>query len=111
MEIQEQNHGAVTAIKPRGAVVGDDADALKARLLQVRSKSFGRFVLDVSGVPFVDGRALEALLDVTEELAKSGQALKLCGGNELLREVLEITDLAALFEHFEDVNAAVRSFL
>ena len=111
MEIQEKQHGAVTALKPRGPVIESDADVLKTRLLQVRTKSLGRLVLDVSAIPFVDGRALEALLDVTEELAKSGQALKLCGANELLREVLEVTDLAGLFEHFEDVNSAVRSFL
>jgi anti-anti-sigma factor len=111
VEIQEQQHGAVTALKPRGPVIESDADALRDRLLQVRTKSLGRLVLDVSAIPFVDGRALEAMLDVTEELAKSGQALKLCGTNELLREVLEVTDLAGLFEHFEDVNSAVRSFL
>lgn len=111
MEIREQKHGAVTALKPCGPVTEDDADQLKTRLLAVRSKSLGRLVLDVSAVPFVDSRALEALLDVTDELAKSGQALKLCGENEVVREVLELTDLASMFEHFDDVNSGVRSFL
>lgn len=111
MEIQRQTHGAVTALRPVGPVIGDDADRLRQVLLETRAKSFGRLVLDVSSVAFVDSRGLEAMLDVTEELAKSGQALKLCGENELLREVLELTDLATLFEHYEDVNSAVRSFL
>ena len=47
----------------------------------------------------------------TEQLAQSGNALKLCGVNETVREVLDLTDLTSLFEYFEDINAAVRSYL
>ncbi len=35
----------------------------------------------------------------------------MAGANDTLREVFEITDLAGCFEHFADVNTAVRSFL
>jgi len=30
---------------------------------------------------------------------------------ETVREILDLTELSPLFEHFEDVNTAVRSFL
>jgi anti-anti-sigma factor len=59
----------------------------------------------------VDSKALEVLLDATERLADSGQALRLCGANETVREVLDLTDLSRFFEHYQDVNSAVRSFL
>lgn len=111
MEIREQKHGAVTALQPKGPIIEDDADRLRDRLLEVRAKSLGRLVLDLANVPFVDSRGLEALLDVTDELAKGGQSLRLCGENEVLREILELTDLASSFEHYDDVNSAVRSFL
>ena len=111
MEIQQQMHGAVASLKPLGPLTGEDAEHLKRKLLEVRARNLGRLVLDLSGVPFVDGLALEVLLATTEELAKSGQALKVCGENEVLREVLELTDLASRFEHFEDVKSAVRSFM
>jgi anti-anti-sigma regulatory factor len=51
------------------------------------------------------------LVELTEELGKSGQALRLCSANKTVREVLELTELTPLFEHFEDANTAVRSFL
>ena len=44
-------------------------------------------------------------------MGRSGQALRLCAPNKTVREVLELTDLASLFDHFEDTNTAVRSFL
>ena len=111
MEIRQQKHGAVTVLKPMGPVTLEDADGLREQLLEVRSKSLGRLVLDTSAMPFIDSRGLEVLLDVNEELARSGQALKLCGLNDVMREVLELTDLSSSFEHFEDVTSAVRSFL
>jgi anti-anti-sigma factor len=71
----------------------------------------GRFVVDMSAVPYVDSGGLEALADVSEELGRGGQTLRLCAANKTVREVLELTDLASLFDHFDDANTAVRSFL
>ncbi|HEY8666723.1 MAG TPA: STAS domain-containing protein [Tepidisphaeraceae bacterium] len=111
MRIHEQKQGAVTILRPDGPLVEVDAEHLKTQLMQVSKSSLGRVVLDLSAIPFVDSKGLESLVDVTEEMAKSGQALKLCATSKTVREVLELTALVSLFEHFEDVNAAVRSFL
>lgn len=111
MEIVEQRQGAVTVVVPRGPLVGQDADEFRSRVAGVMDRSLGRFVVDASEVPYVDSRGLEVLKETTEELSRSGQALRLCGANETVREVLELTALAPLFEHFQDVGSAVRSFL
>ena len=111
MRIHEQRSGAVTALKPEGPLLEADAAALKAKLLATLGTSLGRFVVDMSGIPYVDSKGLEALVEVTEEMSRSGQALRLCAPNKTVREVLELTDLASMFDHFEDTNTAVRSFL
>ncbi len=84
---------------------------LKKKLMATLGASLGRFVLDMSAIPYVDSKGLEALVEVTEEMSRSGQALRLCAPNKTVREVLELTDLASQFDHFEDTNTAVRSFL
>ena len=71
----------------------------------------GRFVLDAVEIAFVDSRGLECLVEVNEQLMKGGQSLKVCGANETIREILELTDLSSVFEHYADVGSAVRSFL
>lgn len=111
MDIQEQRHGAVTVIKPQGPLVLGDADQFRTHLAEITTRSLGRFVVDASAVPYVDSQGLEALVQSTDELGTSGRALRLCGACETLREVLELTGLADRFEHYEDVNTAVRSFL
>ena len=111
MRIDEQRQGAVIVLKPEGPLTDPDVAAFKQRLLEALTGSLGRFVIDMSAVPFVDSKGLEALLDVTEEMSKSGQILRLCAANKTIREVLDLTELAAQFDHFEDANTAVRSFL
>ena len=111
MEFQETNHGAVTVLKPIGPVTAADADAFRQRAADIFTNSRGRFVVDASGVPFVDSRGVEVLVDVTEQMSDSGRSLKLCGASDTLREVLNLTGWATSFEFFDDVQVAVRSFL
>ena len=111
MDIQEQKQGAVTVLKPMGALVAAEAEMAKNRLQEALTKSLGRVVLDASAIPFLDSAGLEVLVDVTEKLLESGRALKVCGANETLREVFELTGWADAFEHFADVNSGVRSYL
>ena len=111
MEIVEHKHGAVTVVKPAGPLVQPAADDLRERILEVRARSLGRLVLDASGISYADSRGLEVLVEVAEALGQGGQGLKVCGANEVMREVFELTELSSIFEHFVDVNSAVRSFL
>lgn len=111
MEIAEQRQGAVTVLKPQGPLCASDADQVAERIRDVIERSLGRFVIDCSAIAWVDSRGLEVLKETTEKLGDGGQALRLCGCNETVREVLDLTDLSSLFEHYQDVGSAVRSFL
>jgi anti-anti-sigma factor len=107
----KQKHGAVTVLCPQGALVDAEVEPFKRELVDTRRQSMGRFVVDMSGLPFCDSKGLESLVDESRELARSGQTLRLCGVNETLREVMDLTETANLFEQYQDVNTAVRSFL
>jgi anti-anti-sigma factor len=111
MDIQEQRHGAVTVVRPQGPLCLGDAEQFRAHLSEVMTRSLGRLVVDASAIPYVDSQGLEALVSATDEMAAGGRSLRLSAAGETLREVLDLTGLSDRFEHYEDVNAAVRSFL
>ncbi|MFU8829473.1 MAG: STAS domain-containing protein [Phycisphaerales bacterium] len=111
MQIQQYQHGAVTILKPEGPLVGDDAELFRTRTQSTMRTSFGRLVIDACAVPYVDSKGLEALHDLSGEMSKAGQPLRVCSATETVREVFVLTNLDRLFEHFEDVGSAVRSFL
>lgn len=111
MQIQQYQHGAVTVMKPEGPLVGDDAELFRTRTKASLRSSSGRLVVDACAVPYVDSDGLEALSDLSQEMSRAGQPLRICSATETVREVFVLTDLDRLFEHFEDVGSAVRSFL
>ena len=111
MSIQTVQQGAVTVIRPVGPLTGPESQALRSAAQEALRSAGGRFVVDLSGAAFVDSQALEALVEVNDQLRATGSQLKLCGENETVRQTLDLTDLAGLFQHFVDCHAAVRSFL
>ncbi len=111
MQIQQYKHGAVTVMKPEGPLVGDDAELFRNRTKVSLRSSSGRLVVDACAIPYVDSEGLEALSDLSQEMSRAGQPLRICSATETVREVFVLTDLDRLFEHFEDVGSAVRSFL
>jgi len=111
MECTRQQRGAVLVLKPRGPLADQEAREFGTQLTDASREQFGRVVVDASAVSFVDSVGLETLVDVTDRMAGGGQALKLCGVNPTLREVLELTGVATQFELYEDANSAVRSFM
>jgi anti-anti-sigma factor len=109
MGVQTIEQGDVTVLKPTGPLTGEESVALRAAGLQVITLG-GKMVLDLAATSFVDSKALEAMVELNHQLRRIGQALKICSENDTVRQVLDVTDLAEYFEHFEDSNAALRSF-
>ncbi len=111
MRVEEQTQGAVTILKTIGPLTGEEAKVLVARLIEIRQRTMGRYVLDASDLSFADSVGLETLLEASEQLVRCGRTLKICSANETLKEVIDLTGLCESFEHYDDVNSAVRSFL
>jgi len=101
----------VAVLRPEGPLTGDDAEQFKRDALEVLQTAMGRVPVDTALVPYVDSRGLEVLVEINEQMAQTGHALKLCTVSETVRQAMELTNVAPSFEYFADVSDAVRSFL
>ena len=109
MRIECTQQGSVTVVHPRGMLAGADADELETRLSELADGDNCDVILEVSGIIFADSHGLEVLVDAAERLIRDGKTLRLAGENPKLREVLELTDLASLFEAHPTVELAMES--
>jgi len=107
MKIDQEYYDEGTVLKPQASLVGDDAVQFGDALAVVLAQNPEAVMVDVSNVVMVDSRGLEVLADATEQLIRSGKALKLIGADETLREILELTELASLFEYAEKLADVV----
>ena len=102
---------AGVVVRPGGPLTQNDAEVFLQRFRKAIGTSMGKCVLDASDVSYVDSAGIEALLDLSDGMADLGQGLKVSHVNETLRETFDLTRTASAFEYFDDINAAVRSFL
>ena len=109
MRIDQEQYEDMTIIIPHDSLVGDDATQLGAVLNTVLSDSPQDLLVDVSKIKQIDSRGLEVLADTTEQLIRGGRALKLAGADENLREILELTELASLFEYADSAEHSIES--
>ncbi|MDP6543725.1 MAG: STAS domain-containing protein [Phycisphaerae bacterium] len=104
MNIEQEHYEDMTMIIPQDSLVGDDATQLGAVLTAVMSENPQDVIVDASKIVQIDSRGLEVLVDATEQLIRGGRVLKLVAADENLREILELTELASLFEYADSVD-------
>lgn len=111
MKVDIQKLGSVTVLSPRGAVTHDESEKFEQLLEDHRNRTNGRMVLELSQVPVMDGRAVEALWDFADRQRSAGQTAKLAAVTELCREILELTGVAQYLDMYDSSESAVRSFI
>jgi anti-anti-sigma factor len=109
MNIEQEHYEDMTMIIPQDSLQGDDAAQFGAVLATVMSENPQDVIVDVSKVTQIDSKGLEVLVDATEQLIRSGRVLKLVAADETLREILELTELASLFEYADSVEYNIES--
>jgi anti-anti-sigma factor len=103
MDIECMNRGETLIVCPRGLLAGAEAESLRTYLGELAGNGKTEVVLDCSKLRFVDSRGLEVLMEAAEQFIRSGQTLKLAGAKATLQEVLDLTELASLFEFQSEV--------
>ena len=106
MKIDQEHYEDMTMLVLHDSLVGDDAMQLGEVLVTVLAENPQDLVIDVSKVTQIDSKGLEVLVDATEQLIRGGRALKLAAADETFREILELTELASLFEYSDGVEFA-----
>ena len=111
MKVALSHEGAATIVKPEGPITESELHELDRRLRQLADNWTKRIVVNLSEAALIDSAGLELLCQYQHELQQHGLKVKLCGMNELVVKIFELTRLARQFEVFPDSAAAVRSFL
>lgn len=106
--INKYDNVAVLVVKDD--LAGDGLDNFNARVEQCMAEGFHCIVVDCSSVGGVESAGLEALLDIQDRCEGELGSVKLCGLDETLQKILEITRLKRRFEVFNDLDTAVRSY-
>lgn len=92
IEIKDADH---TVVEVKGEVDISNVDHLGAALEKASTKSPKGFVVDASGISYVDAVGLRAILLAWKRLTTQGGVLALVAG-DLMKKLLEILDATSL---------------
>jgi anti-sigma B factor antagonist len=107
LKIDKRVVDGITIMSCHGRVMfGEEATALRDSLKEALSKT-PRLVLNLSDVTYIDSGGLGTLVGVYSSARKAGADIKLTGLGQRLRDVLQITKLATVFQVFDSEQEAL----
>ncbi len=111
LHIVEKDVDGVTILQLIGRVtLGDETNLLRTKLKELLSQGKTRLVLDLAEVAYIDSAGLGTLVAGFTSAQNQGANLKLANLTTRFREQLNITKLVTIFDVFDSVPDAVKSF-
>jgi len=111
LHIVEKVIGGLMVLDLRGRItLGPETEAVRNRINSVLGAGHTRIVMDLGGVSYIDSAGLSTLVATFISARKRGGELKLLNLTKSVRDVLQITRLSTIFEIYDKLEAAQRSF-
>lgn len=111
MQVSKNNLGEVTVVKISGKIIGapDVADINKI-FADLSGEGKIRVVVDLAEMEMISSSGLGALIASMTSMKKKGGNLKFANVSDNILHVLKITRLDTVFEIFDSVDKALKSF-
>ena len=106
----ENTIGAVTLLELIGRLTSETVAEVHEKLHNLAASGRTAVLLDCSRVTAIDSRGLGNLVRDWVSIEQRGGQLKLLRLSERMREAITLTGLHKLFQCFDDVGVALRSF-
>jgi len=111
LQIIEKETGGVTVLALSGRItLGEESNQLRTKIKDILGQGMKRLVLDLGNVSYIDSAGLGTLVAGYTSAQSQGASMKLANLTKRFREQLNITKLVTVFEVYDSVEAAVKSF-
>lgn len=101
----------VMVLDLRGRItLGEETSALRGKVKQLAEAGYTRILFDLGEVTYIDSVGLSTLVASATTTRQKGGDLKLVRLTRRVQDLLQISRLSTVFEIYDDLSAAVRSF-
>jgi anti-sigma B factor antagonist len=111
MQIEERVVDNVTILDLKGKMtLGEGDELLKEMINKKLATGQTQLLLNLEGVPYIDSAGLGEIVRTYTTVSRQGGKLKLVNLTKRITDLLSITKLLTVFETFDSVQDAVKSF-
>lgn len=110
IKIKTEKNQDIVVVKPEGSLDVSIQVELKDELMKIVDQGCNDLVIDFGGVGFIDSSCLGTLVAMTKKIREQDGNIKIAHLNDDVRSIFQITRLDKIFDVFEDVETAVKSY-
>jgi len=111
LDVKERQAGDVTILDLRGEVrIGEGSIALRDAIRNLADAGKQKILLNLAGVSYIDSSGIGELIANYTTVTRQGGQLKLLKLTDRVQNLLVITKLLTVFDHYEDEAEALKSF-
>ena len=111
LQIAENQHGDVAVVALSGELTLDDGDLVFGRYVdQMIAAERCRIVVDLSEVRYIDSAGVGMLVAESKRATEAGGSMRLARLTARSHHLFALLKLKFVFEIYDDVESAVRSF-
>ncbi|HTH96038.1 MAG TPA: STAS domain-containing protein [Stellaceae bacterium] len=110
MEVQKEQRGDVTIVRPVGRINSGNAAEFELALNHQLDAGGRKLVLDLSHVDMISSAGLRVVLVIGKQLKTKSGKLVLAGLKQSVHEVFQISGFLTLFPVFPNTTQAALSF-
>ncbi|RLD00602.1 MAG: anti-anti-sigma factor [Chloroflexi bacterium] len=110
VKIDASKEKSVVVVIVEGDLDASNAPDLRAKFEELIGQGENQYVIDLSGVPFMDSSGIAALVNLFKRVRIGAGDVKLCGLQEEVKKVFELTRLNRVFDIFDTCAEAAASF-
>jgi len=110
MQLNSYDKNGITVIQIEGRLDASCASALKIKFKELSAKQ-NNFVLDLSKMDYIDSSGLGTIVSCLKVVSEASGDVKLACLKDKPRMIFEITRAYKIFDIFDDLDAAVESFI
>ena len=109
--VVEKMVGGILLLDVRGQItLGDETGALRDKVKALVEAGHTRIIVDLAEVTYIDSAGLATLVWVYTSARKQGGDVKLLRLTKRVRDLLQITRLSTVFEIYDTLESAQKSF-
>lgn len=110
MNISTREEGGVTVVAVEGNLDTSTAPEAQQHLDALQDDGVQKILVDFKGLGYISSAGLRVLLVTAKRLGASGGSLRICGLNETVGEVFEISGFSVILSVFGTVEEAMEGF-
>ena len=103
LELRRGSQPSTTVISVSGALILENLFKFQSAW---REANADNIIFDLAGVPYMDSSAIGSLVNAHVSFAHRGKRIALAGVNERVKQILTVTQVAAIFRYFPDAASA-----